>query len=101
MISEWLIQISVLSVSASHCFCFRRCAPSVPPGSLECLPREELEQRLRSSMMIVEALVQQLAASRAGCPSAGPAPSDLREKIVQTDHTELSQVRTHSDILRG
>lgn len=49
-------------------------------------------------MIMVEALVQQLAAARAqGCPSAGPGPSELREKLVQTDHTELSQVRTHSN----
>uniref|UniRef100_A0A665XCP5 Sperm associated antigen 5 n=1 Tax=Echeneis naucrates TaxID=173247 RepID=A0A665XCP5_ECHNA len=70
---------------------------NVPPGSLECLPKQELEQRLRSSMIMVEVLVQQLAAARAhGCP-AGPAPSELREKFVQTDHTELNQVRMHSD----
>lgn len=53
-------------------------------------------------MITVEALVQQLAAARAnGCSSAGPAPSDLREKLVQTDHTELSQVSTHSDMFKG
>lgn len=46
-------------------------------------------------MIMVEALVQQLATARIhGRPSVGPAPSDLREKLVQTDHTELSQVRT-------
>lgn len=78
-------------------FCL--CALSVPPGSLECLPRQELEQRLRSSMIMVEALVQQLATARThGCP-AGVVPSDLREKQVQTDHTELSQVRTQSEFL--
>lgn len=43
---------------------------------------------------MVEALAQQLSASREnGRPSAGPAPSDLREKLVQTDHSELTQVR--------
>uniref|UniRef100_A0A3P8T1N9 Sperm associated antigen 5 n=1 Tax=Amphiprion percula TaxID=161767 RepID=A0A3P8T1N9_AMPPE len=74
---------------------------NLPPGSLECLPRPELEQRLKTSMIMVEALVQQLGAARAqGCPSAGPAPSDLREKLVQTDHTELSQVRTRTIHLR-
>lgn len=53
-------------------------------------------------MIMVEALVQQLSVARThGCPSAGPAPSDIREKLVQTDHTELSQVRTHSDIFKG
>lgn len=47
-------------------------------------------------MIMVEALVQQLATARASVSPAGPAPSDLREKLVQTDHTELSQVNTHS-----
>lgn len=47
-------------------------------------------------MIMVEALVQQLTAARAqGGPAAGPAPSDLREKQVQTEHTELSQARTN------
>lgn len=70
---------------------------SVAPGSLECLSKPELEQRLCSSMIMVEALVQQLAAARThGCSSTGPAPSELREKLVQTDHTELSQVRARS-----
>lgn len=46
---------------------------------------------------MVEALVQQLAAARTQGGPAGAAPSDLREKLVQTDHTELSQVRTRSD----
>lgn len=50
-------------------------------------------------MIMVEALVQQLTAARThGCP-AGPAPSDLREKLVQTDHTELSQVTSQSDFV--
>ncbi|XP_069545433.1 sperm-associated antigen 5 isoform X1 [Brachyistius frenatus] len=72
---------------------------NLPPGSLECFPRQELEQRLRSSMIMVEALVQQLTAARAqGCPSAGAAPSDLREKLVQTDHTELSQTTMYRDL---
>ncbi|KAE8300277.1 hypothetical protein D5F01_LYC00414 [Larimichthys crocea] len=72
---------------------------NVPPGSLEGLPRQELEQRLRSSMIMVEALVQQLATARIhGRPSVGPAPSDLREKLVQTDHTELSQTTLHRDL---
>lgn len=45
-------------------------------------------------MIMVEALVQQLATARAPVCPAGPAPSDLREKLVQTDHTELNQVST-------
>ncbi|XP_030004690.1 sperm-associated antigen 5 [Sphaeramia orbicularis] len=72
---------------------------NVPPGSLECLPRQELEQRLHSSMIMVEVLVQQLAAARAhGCTPAGPAPSNLREKLVQTEHTELSQTTMYRDL---
>ncbi|KAM6940685.1 sperm-associated antigen 5 [Xenentodon cancila] len=72
---------------------------NLPSGSLECLPRQELEQRLMSSMIMVEALVQQLAAARTqACLSAGPVPSDLREKLVQTDHTELSQSSMYRDL---
>ncbi|XP_029299355.1 sperm-associated antigen 5 [Cottoperca gobio] len=72
---------------------------NLPPGSLECLSRQEVEQRLRSSMIMVEALVQQLATARVnGCPSAGPAPSELREKLVQTDHTELSQTTMYREL---
>lgn len=73
---------------------FCACSFSVPPGSLESIPRQELEQRLRSSMIMVEALVQQLSAARAQGAPATAAPSSLREKLVQTDHTELSQVRS-------
>lgn len=47
-------------------------------------------------MIMVEALVQQLTTARAQSFATGPAPSDLREKLVQTDHTELSQVKTLS-----
>ncbi|CAN9510300.1 unnamed protein product [Ophioblennius macclurei] len=69
------------------------------PGSLECLPRQELEQRLMSSMIMVEALVQQLASARSQqSVSAGCPPSDLREKLVQTDHTELSQTTMYRDV---
>ncbi|XP_034755324.1 sperm-associated antigen 5 isoform X2 [Etheostoma cragini] len=72
---------------------------NLPPCGLEGLPRQELEQGLRSSMIMVEALVQQLTAARAnGISSAGPAPSDLREKLVQTDHTELSQNTMYRDL---
>lgn len=65
---------------------------SLSPGSLECLPRAELEQRLTSYLIMSEALLQQVASARAQPPSSGPAPSDLRDKLIQTDHTELSQV---------
>uniref|UniRef100_A0A3Q2PVC1 Sperm associated antigen 5 n=1 Tax=Fundulus heteroclitus TaxID=8078 RepID=A0A3Q2PVC1_FUNHE len=72
---------------------------NLSPCSLEGFPRQELEQRLMSSMIMVEALVQQLAAARAQGPhSSGPAPSDLREKLVQTDHTELSQTTMYREL---
>uniref|UniRef100_A0A8C5EL92 Sperm-associated antigen 5 n=1 Tax=Gouania willdenowi TaxID=441366 RepID=A0A8C5EL92_GOUWI len=72
---------------------------NLPSGSLEGHSRPELEQRLISSMIMVEALVQQLTAARAqACPSAGRSPSELREKLVQTEHTELSQVSTISTL---
>ncbi|KAF7667588.1 hypothetical protein LDENG_00055380 [Lucifuga dentata] len=72
---------------------------NVPPGSLECLPRQEVEQKLRSSMIMVEALVQQLTAARAHAyPSAGLAPSDLRDKLVQTQHSEMNQTTMHRDL---
>ncbi|XP_037109709.1 sperm-associated antigen 5 isoform X2 [Syngnathus acus] len=67
--------------------------------SLDSVPREELEQRLMSSMVMVEALVQQLAAARAvRGPHATPAPSELRNKLVQTEHTELSQTTMYRDL---
>ncbi|XP_034044445.1 sperm-associated antigen 5 isoform X2 [Thalassophryne amazonica] len=75
---------------------------NIPAGSLESLSRQELEQRLNSSMIMVEALLQQLAAGRIhGGPPAGPAPSDLRDKLVQTDHTELSQTTMYRDLYIG
>lgn len=48
---------------------------------------------------MVEALVQQLATARAPTCPTGSAPSDLREKLVQTDHTELSQVSTRRTVV--
>ncbi|XP_061129941.1 sperm-associated antigen 5 isoform X2 [Syngnathus typhle] len=67
--------------------------------SLDSVPREELEQKLMSSMVMVEALVQQLAAARAiRGPHATPAPSELRNKLVQTEHTELSQTTMYRDL---
>lgn len=70
---------------------------NVCPDSLGSVPRPELEQRLLSSMIMVEALVQQLTAARAHHQSPA-APSQLREKLVQTEHTELSQTTMHRDL---
>ncbi|XP_030208117.1 sperm-associated antigen 5 [Gadus morhua] len=72
---------------------------NVPPGSLEGLPKQELEQRLRSHMINVEVLLQQLDASRGQKSTpAGPPPSQLRDVLVQTDHTELNQTSTYRDL---
>ncbi|XP_077574199.1 sperm-associated antigen 5 [Stigmatopora nigra] len=71
------------------------------PSNLEGIPREDLEQRLLSSMIVAEALVQQLAAARAplaGHPSNGPPPSQMRDRPVQTDHTELDQTTMYRDL---
>ncbi|CAL8286825.1 unnamed protein product [Arctogadus glacialis] len=72
---------------------------NVPPGSLAGLPKQELEQRLRSHMINVEVLLQQLDASRGQKSTpAGPPPSQLRDVLVQTDHTELDQTSTYRDL---
>uniref|UniRef100_A0A8C9WAY4 Si:dkey-25o16.4 n=1 Tax=Scleropages formosus TaxID=113540 RepID=A0A8C9WAY4_SCLFO len=65
---------------------------TLTPGSLESASREELQQRLTSLLIMVEVLSQQLSSVRGHKQSAGPGPSELREKLVQTDHTELNQV---------
>ncbi|XP_067106493.1 sperm-associated antigen 5 [Osmerus mordax] len=69
------------------------------PGSLSDFSRAELEQRLSSSLIMVEALAQQLSTSRAPTSlHGGPGPSSLRDKIVQTDHTELRQTVTYREL---
>lgn len=67
-------------------------------GCLASLSREELEQRLTSYLIMTEALLQQLACAHAQTRSLCPAPSDLRNKLIQTDHTELSQRETYKDL---
>ncbi len=64
------------------------------PGNMEYLSRSELEQRLTSTLIMVEVLSQQLTSVQAHNLSKNTSPSDLREKLVQTDHTELRQVTT-------
>ncbi|KAM9399859.1 uncharacterized protein ACWYII_031817 isoform 1-T2 [Salvelinus alpinus] len=71
---------------------------NLAPGSLCGVPRQELEQRLTSTLIMVEALVQQLCTARGQGHSRGPGPSELRDKLVQTDHTELSQTVTYKDL---
>ncbi|XP_050976132.1 sperm-associated antigen 5 [Labeo rohita] len=68
------------------------------PGNMEHLSRSELEQRLTSTLVMVEVLSQQLTSARAHNPSKDTSPSDLREKLIQTDHTELRQNGTYRDL---
>nr|XP_015222820.1 PREDICTED: uncharacterized protein LOC107079905 [Lepisosteus oculatus] len=62
------------------------------PESLQALPRADLEMRLTSALIVMEALSQQVASARARGQVVRPGPSSLRETFVQTDLTELSQV---------
>uniref|UniRef100_A0A671S8D8 Sperm-associated antigen 5-like n=1 Tax=Sinocyclocheilus anshuiensis TaxID=1608454 RepID=A0A671S8D8_9TELE len=68
------------------------------PGNMEHLSRSELEQRLTSTLIMVEVLSQQLTSARAHNSSKNTSPSDLREKLIQTDHTELRQNGTYKDL---
>ncbi|KAG5848179.1 hypothetical protein ANANG_G00095720, partial [Anguilla anguilla] len=63
---------------------------NLAPEAVAGFSRQDLEQRLFSMLIMVEALSQQLASARAHRGHA-PPPSDLRDRLVQTDHTELSQ----------
>ncbi|XP_055061269.2 sperm-associated antigen 5 [Misgurnus anguillicaudatus] len=67
-------------------------------GNLEHLSRSEVEQRLTSTLIMVEVLSQQLASARGYNPSKETSPSDLRDKLIQTDHTELRQNGTYKDL---
>ncbi|KAK7161781.1 hypothetical protein R3I94_004454 [Phoxinus phoxinus] len=71
---------------------------NLTPGNLEHLSRSELEQRLTSTLIMVEVLSQQLTSARAHNPSKDSSPSDLRDKLIQTDHTELRQNGTYRDL---
>ncbi|XP_042610521.1 uncharacterized protein LOC109085370 [Cyprinus carpio] len=71
---------------------------NLTPGDLEHVSRSELEQRLTSTLVMVEVLSQQLTSARAHDPSRDASPSDLREKLIQTDHTELTQNGTFRDL---
>ncbi|KAL1023783.1 hypothetical protein UPYG_G00046050 [Umbra pygmaea] len=71
---------------------------NLAPGSLSSVSKPELEQRLASTLIMVEALLQQLSSARGQDNTRGPGPSELRDKLVQTDHTELSQTVTYRDL---
>ncbi|XP_010886683.2 sperm-associated antigen 5 [Esox lucius] len=71
---------------------------NLAPGSLTSVSKQELEQRLTSTLIMLEVLVQQLAAARGRDGAALPGPSELRDRLVQTDHTELTQTLTYKDL---
>ncbi|KAJ8000729.1 hypothetical protein DPEC_G00183370 [Dallia pectoralis] len=71
---------------------------SLAPGSLTSVSKQELEQRLTSTLIMLEALVQQQSTARGRNTPTPPGPSELRDKLVQTDHTELSQTVTYKNL---
>uniref|UniRef100_A0AAR2INL0 Sperm-associated antigen 5 n=1 Tax=Pygocentrus nattereri TaxID=42514 RepID=A0AAR2INL0_PYGNA len=72
---------------------------SVSPSSLQSLSRPELEQKLLSTLIMVEVLSQQLSSAKSHTGGTGPAPSELRDRLVQTEHTQLSQVQYRPTLL--
>ncbi|XP_058856632.1 uncharacterized protein LOC117430518 [Acipenser ruthenus] len=66
---------------------------NLPRDTLSSAPRQELEKRLESALIVAEVLSQQLIASRESqSKAASVGPSEQRDRLVQTDHTEFSQV---------
>lgn len=68
--------------------------PSCPREQLKSLPRAELEGRLESTLIIIEALSLQLRSlqeSHWPLPSVGPA--EQRDALTQTDVTHPKEVR--------
>ncbi|KAM9478030.1 sperm-associated antigen 5 [Clarias gariepinus] len=66
---------------------------SVSRSNLESLSRSELEQKMISTLIMVEVLSQQLtlAQNQNVRGRSESSPSSLRDRLVQTDRTELSQ----------
>ncbi|KAG7333640.1 hypothetical protein KOW79_002047 [Hemibagrus wyckioides] len=73
---------------------------SVSRSNLECLSRSELEQKLISTLIMVEVLSQQLTSAQnqnlKGRTEA--SPSSLRDRLVQTERTELSQTGPYREL---
>ncbi|KAK1158253.1 hypothetical protein AOXY_G23103 [Acipenser oxyrinchus oxyrinchus] len=66
---------------------------NLPGDTLSSAPRQKLEKRLESALIVAEVLSQQLIASRESQSKASSVgPSEQRDRLVQTDHTEFSQV---------
>ncbi|XP_066535214.1 sperm-associated antigen 5 isoform X2 [Hoplias malabaricus] len=71
---------------------------SVSPDSLQSLSRSELEQKLLSTLIMVEILSQQLSSCQSRPARTGTAPSELRNRVVQTEHSEFSQTEPYRDL---
>ncbi|XP_036430695.1 sperm-associated antigen 5 isoform X2 [Colossoma macropomum] len=71
---------------------------SVSPSSLQSLSRPELEQKLLSTLIMVEVLSQQLSSAKSHTGGTSPAPSELRDRLVQTEHTQLSQMGPYKEL---
>ncbi|KAI4903759.1 hypothetical protein NFI96_023336, partial [Prochilodus magdalenae] len=71
---------------------------SVSPSSLQFLSKSELEQKLLSTLIMVEVLSQQLSSAKSHTTGTGPGPSELRDRLVQTEHTQLSQTGPYKEL---
>ncbi|MCJ8730148.1 hypothetical protein PDJAM_G00180850 [Pangasius djambal] len=71
---------------------------SVNRSNLECLSRSELEQKMISTLIMVEVLSQQLTSAQNLRGRTEPNPSSLRDRLVQTERTELSQTGPYREL---
>ncbi|XP_053478170.1 sperm-associated antigen 5 [Ictalurus furcatus] len=71
---------------------------SVSRSNLECLTRSELEQKMISTLIMVEVLSQQLTSTQNLRGRTEPSPSSLRDRHVQTERTELSQTGPYREL---
>ncbi|KAF4090829.1 hypothetical protein AMELA_G00056210 [Ameiurus melas] len=71
---------------------------SVSRGNLECLTRSELEQRMISTLIMVEVLSQQLTSTQNLRGRTEPSPSSLRDRHIQTERTVLSQTGPYREL---
>ncbi|XP_049337589.1 sperm-associated antigen 5 isoform X5 [Astyanax mexicanus] len=71
---------------------------SVSSSSLQALSRAELEQKMFSTLIMVEVLSQQLSSTQTPTSGTGPAPSQLRDRHAQTELTQLSQTGPYREL---
>ncbi|NXI33244.1 SPAG5 protein, partial [Sterrhoptilus dennistouni] len=74
--------------------------PICPREHLKTLPRAELEGRLESTLIIIEALSLQLRDwQESQRPQSGVGPAKLRDALTQTDNTHPEGVRVLSEAM--